>query len=197
MESEFQIWKTVTQEVWSNVRALLLHVRDELSVQAHPVLHPEGALSNGNATNSAPAPKHQCISQRAGLASHGELCSPLTASSVSQGVFVSLPPLSVTPGRRWSCKATPKPAQCQTSPYHSQRENSYQVLLAHVDLGDSQIRSCVSRIFHLPGDELGLRQVSQVFNFKINLHDFRGRTLGTAAKRGKEMVVHMTDKPGI
>ena len=85
------------------------------------------------------------------------------------------------------CDAVPFPEVCINSPgqglsYHGQWDDSDQVFLTHVDLGDTQVRRDVSWIFNLPCDKLCGRQVTGFFDFYVDLHDFIGGTVSTGQK---------------
>ena len=85
------------------------------------------------------------------------------------------------------CGTLPFPEVCINNPgqghsYHGQWDDANQVLLAHVDLGDAQVRCDVSWIFNLPGNKLCSWRVTGLLDFYVDLHDFIGGTIRTGEK---------------
>lgn len=101
----------------------------------------------------------------------------------------SLPGPHPRPRRtRAPCGACPVPVCCATCPgpgrsYHGQRDDAHQLLLAHVDPGDAQVRRDVPGVLHLPRDELRGRRVAGLSDLHVDLHDLVGGGAGAGGDR--------------
>lgn len=92
----------------------------------------------------------------------------------------SLPGPHPRPRRtRAPCGASPGPGRS----YHGQRDDAHQLLLAHVDPGDAQVRRDVPGVLHLPRDELRGRRVAGLSDLHVDLHDLVGGGAGAGGDR--------------